>query len=291
MVNKLFKNLCLLSIILVLLSSCAKHPADTSPNGGGTAENTDTQAADENKENKAASDINGDLKALASSHDGYNITPADSEKLFEVARDFVFDNIRDFSDGKPDLLSFAYYVATIFDFKYNRWDEEHQCSYVEAASINEIAEKYFGFSYELDGDDRVELPIGSYSGPSIMDFVRYEVEDLGEEKKVTAVARSINVFSLPMDGSKEQQENREIPEEQLKDYTDDSKEIMFVINYMREHKMTNVFDAVKEIIVSGKGDSIYGSSGAAVRICYLSDDGYTPKKFLSFEKYADGWQN
>jgi len=281
LVNKFFRNLCMILVIAVLLSSCAKQPT--------VAPIDNNESPADQAGEQTGLDITGDLKTLTLSHNGYNLTPDDSEKLFEVGRDFVFTNIRDFSNGKPDLLSFSYYVETIFDSKYSHWDEDRECTYVKASDLNDVAQQYFGFKYDIPDGDIIELPNGESQGPSIIDFVRYDVENLGSEKKVTVVGRTINAFNLDMAGSQEEQEKREIPKDVLNGYSDDSKEIMTVVNYMKEHNLTNVFDAVKEIIVIGKGDTLYGKEGVAVKVTYLSDDGYTPKKFLSFESYKDGW--
>ena len=95
-----------LAVLLILsLCSCVKEPvdpADGRQDAGSVSDNT-------------GSDIGGDLKTLTQSHDGYNVSREDSEKLFEVINEYAIDCIPRLGDEKPMLLDMAYYASTIHE--------------------------------------------------------------------------------------------------------------------------------------------------------------------------------
>lgn len=291
--KKPIKIICILTaaVLILSMSSCSgtskKGPinesaVDAEHAGKETDALQNDSLTDTEKTEQGGYDIYGDLKTLASSHDGYNLTPQDSEKLFDVAWDFCFTNIRDFSDGKPPLLSFAFYMATVFDGKYKQYDNEKLITYINADDLDAFAEQYFGFSYDLPKGDRVELTIGALAIPPFLDVIRYETEQTDQGIKVTVIGRDANLWQYDPLSS-----YREINPADHLNVDGKTKQL---ISYMYENNLTDIYQTQKDLITSGDGEMLYSNEDIAVRITYLSDDGYTPKKFLSYESYRSGWE-
>lgn len=297
------KLICILLTIVIAATAAAcskpepapKPDPDPTPDFAPGIEKPDDKNADE------AYDINADLKTLASSHKGYNLTREDSEKLFDIAREYRLDNIRMEMSGEnkleePEpLISFQHYVATVFDGKYVHRNKEER-AFVLGKYVKEIAEKYYGFTYDIADDDELLLPIEGSSGPPLMDVIRYETENTPDGIKVTLIARDADAFGFWGSPRAEQEAMVFEPDKYSEDpssayyYKDGAENRVKFIEYMLKNKLTSPFQASRELIVSGRGDELYGTTGSAYRISYLSDDGYTPKKFLSYECYGGGWK-
>lgn len=286
----------LITVLAISTVSCTKKPQETA--AGKTAENNKQQTDNTNAQSNTStqlgdnSDINGDLYTLISSHDGYSVTPEISEKLFDVARKYRFDDIFrfDFSseNEQQPLLDMMYYTMVFDNCKYMQRDSEGK-SFVYGKDINAVAEQYFGFKYDIADDDKVYPPkIESLNGAPIIDFVRYKVEDTAEGKKVTVVGRNLSVFSMFYSSHDEQLKEELSPYEHDYKSTDDPPDCKNAVGYMLKHNLTNKLAALKEIITTGQGEIIYGKGNTGIRLTYLSDDGFTPKKYLSVEKYDTG---
>ena len=118
--------------------------------------------------------------------------------------------------------------------------------------------------------------------------MRYEAVDADGEKRVTIVGRRINVLSVSMMSDAERK--RYMKELYHFDPNDDNKTDVIALNdFMVKNDIDDPYTAIKEIIFSGKGDMLYTNEGVGFRITYTSDDGYTPKKFISYDRYSEGY--
>lgn len=212
--------------------------------------------------------------------DSDNITASQKEKFFDIARKYHFGAIPSYftEQEKPDFTSFMYYA-------YAMSPKEEQADF-RGKSIENVARKYFGITYDLADDDIVSMPVGSLRDDLFAELVGYSCESLENDLyKVTAVFVDRNAFGLYY-LTAEQQENWQMPSE----IYDVPSEYRYAYDVMKQTGLTP-FETVKHIITRGDGEKIaYMSDDPNYKqqyytLTYTSKDGITPEKFLSSNRF------
>lgn len=198
------------------------------------------------------------------------------EQAFELAREYRFDAIPIFTEGSA--VPFSAFKWYVYSLKQRP---------ITGADVEQTASDLFEITFGLEANEQISLEASSAPSPVFADLVEYKKENADDGRyRITLTYRDLGkareLFGF-LYSTAQQQEEREY---QYSSEHEDSPIVEYVLEVMEEKDMS-LFQAIKEIIVSGNGEKLSDKTDELCTLIYLSSDGITPEKILSKSEFVN----